>query len=257
MTGRGAVTAAPGHPVHSARAGASLLEQLQGVIERTYRMSTGIEDVGRFILGDHGYRRVYGGVPTIEKVEKVLASGGGDPGPRLLLRAEGEGFRAAIYYPDRLVRSLEAHPPTRGLSEANIDAFASFVEELDHLLCVASRLREQRAFTLLELELHANVTKYLVAELFLEAAQRARAARRPRPAGNRLAEAQRAWLRWHLFDKIEYADPDAEIRARYRDAARYAWRFLARIAGFAPQTRLAALREFHRRTHHQNLAALA
>ena len=78
MTGRVAVTSQPGRPGPSARAGASLLEQLQGVIERTYRMSTGIEDVGRFILGDDGYRRVYGSVRPVERVEKVakvLASG--------------------------------------------------------------------------------------------------------------------------------------------------------------------------------------
>jgi hypothetical protein len=251
----------------------SLLERLQGIIERTYRMSTGIEEIGRFVLGDDGYRRVYG---SVDPVQKVLAAGWAEPGPRLLLRHEGEGFRAAIYYPDRLVGRLETRPPTSGLDEENIDDFAAFVEELDHLLCVAARLRERRPFTLLELELHANVTKYFVAALFLGAARRARSSgatsrcasasppggsRRSgvgvSPRRDRLGATERAWLRWHLFDKIEYADADPEIRARYRDAARYAWRFLSRIERLPAERRLAALRDFHRRTHHQNLALLA
>jgi hypothetical protein len=37
----------------------SLLERVQGLLERTYRMETGVDDIGRFVIGDEGYRRLY------------------------------------------------------------------------------------------------------------------------------------------------------------------------------------------------------
>jgi len=226
--------------------GASLLERLQGIIERSYAMHTGIREVGKFVVGDAGYRRLYSKADILQRVSSGDAA---EPLPRLLLRASGPGaeaLRAVIYYPDALVRRLEAHPPTRGLDERNIDDFAAFVEELDHLLCVAQRVREGIPFSLLELELHANVTKYLAAELFLSLTR----------GVGWMGEAERSWLRYHLFDKRDFVEADSEVRSRYRDAARYGWRFLAGIEGLPAGRRLAALREFHHRTHHQKLAHL-
>jgi hypothetical protein len=225
--------------------GQSLLETLHGLIERTYAMRTGIDDVSGFVLGDDGYRRLYGSRPPSEKVVGAGSLFGVDEKrPRLLLRQApaGAAMRAAIYYPDALVRRLEAQPPSRGLDERNIDDFAAFVEELDHLLCVAQRVREGVPFSLLELELHANVTKYLAGWLFLDR------------KGGGPGSARRAWLKYHLFDKLEYSDGDPEVRTRYRDAARYGWRFIAALERMLPEARLDMLREFHRSTHHQKLA---
>lgn len=240
----------------------SLLETLQGIIERTYRMRTGIRDVGLFVLGDDGYRRLYGSAAVCEKVALPVGAGGD---ARLLLRLDSRSgaLRAAIYYPDAMVRRLEERSPARGLDDGNIDDFAVLVEELDHLLCVASRVGEGRAFSLLELELHANVTKYLAGALFLALSRSGAeggAGRRPPSAGrgpaSGLTEGERAWLRYHLFEKLEFADEDPEVRARYRHAARLGWRFLAGLEALHPSGRLAALRAFHRRSHEEKLAML-
>jgi len=252
----------------------SLLELLQGLIERTYRMDTGVAEIGRYVIGDEGYRRFYGHrPPSLRAPEESraarsaarlaagegAASGGGarpaqaGAAARVLVHDNPEGLAAHIYYPDLLIRRLEEAPPMRGLCDRNVDDFATFVEELDHFLFLAERARLKRPVSLLELELQANVTKYLVCALFLAGS----GDRRPR-GGARLAEEERRWLLYHLFEKIEFAEPDPLVRARYRDALRFARRFLDRLEHLpSASDRVARLRAFHAATHQQKIASLA
>jgi len=206
----------------------SLLEAVQGLLERTYAMRSGLPDVGRFLVGDAGFRRFYGN--GSELVRKVASTW---DGARLLVREGPEGLRATIYYPDALVARLEQRPPQHGLSEDNVDAFAALVEELDHLLLVAERASQGRPVTLFELELHANVSKQLVLERFLAGRSR------------RLGRPRRLWLRHHLFGKVRFCDEDREVRERYRDAARWAVKLLDSLASRSPRRKLATLRRFH------------
>jgi len=202
-------------------------------------MDSGVTDLGRFIVGDSGFRRLYRTV-----AQGGPASGAGD-GARTLIRETPEGLRACIYYPDALVRGLEAQPPQRGLDERNVDAFATLVEELDHLLVVAERVRLARPFSLFELELHANVSKHLVVSRFLAG------------SAGRLDDARRAWLRHHLFGKVRYCDADPDVRQRYRDAARWAVRLLDGLGGLVPAQRLALLRRFHAASVGDKLGCIA
>ena len=214
----------------------SLLEIVRVLLERTYRMRSGLADLSPFIIGDQGFRLLYGGATLVER-----ADAGAGTGARTLLRATDEGLRACIYYPDVLIRRLERFPPQRGLHEDNVDAFADLVEELDHLLLVAERSAQRQSVSLLELELHANISKYLVLSRFL--------------AGEaiRLSPGRRRWLRHHLFDKLRYRAEDREIHERYREAARWAMRFINRMAAIEPAERIEALRSFHRATFQQKV----
>jgi hypothetical protein len=228
----------------------SLLEQMQGLIERTYDLSTGIEDIGAFVIGDEGLRELYSGEKILRHPEPVIASEATqDPAraARMLAREEDGQLRLTLYYPDTLIEHLEAHHPLRGLDEGNIDAFAVFVEELDHLLHIAHRMRSGQEMTLLELEWQANVTKALVTRHLL--------ARRiaPRPLG----EAEEHWMRFHLFEKLEFAGDDPEIVARYREASRLALRTLAALDPLGPAARLTELRAFARRSFPDKLRSLA
>jgi hypothetical protein len=209
--------------------GGSLLERIKGLLERTYGMEAVVEDVGRFIVGDLGYRRLYGsgdGVAPVGSIEHL--------GAKTLIREADGDIRLCIYYPDALIRCLERHPPDRGVRDDNVDAFATLVEELDHLLCIAERVIQTRQLSLFELELHANVSKYLVLARFL-------AGRSPRIEARR-----RAWLRYHLFDKGVWCDEDPGVRLRYRDATRWAGQFLDRLGRLRPADRIDLLRDFHR-----------
>lgn len=210
--------------------GGCLVDVVHDLLVRTYAIRVGLADLGRFIVGDEGYRRLYGGGTELSAGSALARA----DGARTMVRETPEGVRLSVYLPDSLVRCLEGHPPQRGVDESNVDAFATLVEELDHLLCVAERAAEGRPVTLLELELHANVSKHLVLARFLAG------------RGHPLTPRQRAWLRWHLFDKGSYCDRDPEVRNRYREAARWAVRFLAALRPLRPAERVATLRRFHR-----------
>jgi hypothetical protein len=202
-----------------------LVEVLKSLIERTYGIPSLIGDLAPFIVGDEGYRRLYGG-------------GGMDEhgaGARVLVRESSGPLRAAFYCPDSLVRHLERFNPLHGLGDVNVQEFGVLVEEIDHLVTLASRASESRTVTLLELEYHANVTKYLAVMHFLG-----------RQSGRRrVAEPLRQWARHHLFEKLSREKGSAE--SRYREAARLAWQYLKIFETLTPRVRRFELRAFHRR----------
>lgn len=205
-----------------------LLVVVQDLLERTYRMETGLRDPASFVIGDRGLMRFY----RSEEIRTVVSSRM-PRGARTLVRETGEGMRASIYYPNALIRHLERFPPQYGVGDENVDEFAVLVEELDHLLLLAARSRQQREVSLLELELHANISKHLVLSRFLAGRSR------------RLGPRRRLWLRHRLFGGGRFREPLAEVRHRYRDAARLAVRFLDALTGIEPAERLRMLRRFH------------
>lgn len=200
----------------------SLVETIKSIIEMTYGIRPVIGDLGPFIVGDTGFRLFYG--------TEAARPG---PGARTLVRQSAAGVRAALYYPDALVSHLERFNPLLGLGDVNIDAFAVLVEELDHLLTVADRAVQGRPVSLLELEHHAGVTKYLTVLHFLG----------KQTGRRRIAEGLRAWARHNLFER--YSQEQGE--ERYRAAARLARRHVAYLETLSVEGRRSELRAFHRR----------
>lgn len=207
-----------------------LLARLQALIERTYDLPGG-PDAARFVIGDAGLSRLY-------------SVGEDERRPMVLIRFEGGSHHVRVYYPDRLVANLEEHDPARGLSEHNLGDFAAFTEELDHFLQVAACIARAREIAPVELELHANVTKVLVAWLFL-----ARTLRR-----DRLSPEERADVRKELLERGDFGSEKPELRDRYRAARRHALRFLRRLEGTAPAHRPPLLRRFSRAPLQEKLA---
>jgi hypothetical protein len=180
------------------------------------------------VIGDHGLRTLYG------RARGALIESGDGQGARLLVRETSAGVRASLYLPDAMIRRLEAFPPTRGVGEQNVDAFATLVEEIDHLVVLADRVCANRPVSRFELELHANVSKWLVLSRFVIGRR------------TRLRERDRLWLRWHLFRKHEWVEHDPRVRRRYRDASRHAVRFLDGWSRSSPASRrIDLLRRFH------------
>ena len=214
-----------------------LLLTLKSIIERSYGMPRVIEDVGPFLIGDEGYRARYRGRDGSLPATEV--------GARLLVRESGAPLRVALYYPDALVSHLERHSPLRGVGEVNIEAFAVLVEELDHLLTLASRAAEGRPISLLELEHHANVTKYLVVLHFLG-----------RQTGRlRIPDPLRRWARHHLFER--YAVGGGEGASRYREAASLAGRYVLFLESLHPEERPPELRAYQRRSFSETFRLIA
>ena len=212
----------------------SLLETLQSIIERSYGMPPVIEDIGKFVVGDAGVRELY---------PETAGAGDAPQRARVLVREAGTTLRAALYYPDALVRHLERFNPLAAIGDANIDAFAVFVEELDHLLVLAARAAEGRQVSLLELEHHAIVTKYLVVLHFLG----------KHTGRRRLPEALRRWARHHLFER--YAADEAG--GRYREAAHLARRYVDHLEGMTVAGRHDELRTFQKRPFSETMRIAA
>jgi hypothetical protein len=206
----------------------SLLESVRGLIERTYRIRSGLAEIGPFVIGDLGLRRFYVSARGGHAIESTDGQGA-----RTLVRETGRGVVACIYFPDAMIRQLEAYPPQCGVREENQAAFATFVEEVDHLLVLAERTLREWPVSLFELELHANVSKYLVLARFLAG------------SSDHLRADRRLWLRRRLFDGVRYCDEDPEVRRRYRDAARWSVQFIDGLSTLDPAAAIAALRRFH------------
>lgn len=219
--------------------GRALLLELQKLIERTYDLDTGISDITPFLIGDRGFREFYGQAQLVQKVGAAAPSQA-----RILLRESDGALRLSLYYPDSLVENLERFDPTRQLQDQNVDDFATLIEELDHFLTIADRHRGGAEMSLLELELHANVTKTLTLELFVARMRR----------DGPLREEDRIWVRHHLFEKGKFVDKDPEVQARYRDASALAVRYLDYLMTLKAVERVRELRRFHRRSHHEKLA---
>ena len=200
----------------------SLLARVQALIERTYAREA-FDAAECFIIGDEGLRRLHGA--------RFIDDAGR---PMLLVRFEGGAHHASVYFPDALIANLEVNDPGRGLCEANLQDFAAFVEEIDHLLAIVAAARRGRPVRAVELEIHANVTKVLVLSLFLA-----------RTLGTeRLSAGQRDELRFELLGRGDYASEEPHLRERYRDARRHALRFLARLDGTPAAQRPSLLRAF-------------
>ena len=208
-----------------------LIKELQKKIEKTYALDTGITNIEQYIIGDKGYEEFY----AKEEIRTVVNS---HSGAKVLLRNAGDTLKVSIYYPDALIRELEDNDPRLGIHDENIDLCASFVEELDHFLFIAQNYKSNRPFSLLELELQANVTKYLVLKYFIALQSRSL----------KLSKFDREYIRHHLFYKRQFDVEDTTERKRYEDAGKFGMMYTEQIDRLSHEERLRDLRRFSRMT---------
>jgi hypothetical protein len=148
--------------------------------------------------------------------EFVREPAGADGREALLLR-EGEGeLEMALLVPRAI---------------ANDDDWLQLAEGVSHFVYVANRARQELPATQLELELQAEVDKFVL--LVLEQA--------PYDRG----EAFEVHAR--LYENVRYLhDAGTELGDRYRTANDLAARFVRRLLSFGPETTHSALRRFYR-----------
>ncbi|KKM95256.1 hypothetical protein LCGC14_1190050 [marine sediment metagenome] len=209
-----------------------LIEELQRKIEKTYALDTGITNIEEFVIGNKGYKKFY----AKEKIKTVVNNSYSRS--QVFIRDVGNTLKISIYYPDELIKVLEDNDPRIGLHDDNIDACASFVEELDHFLFIAQNFKLNRPFSLLELELQANVTKYLVLKYFIALQSKS----------IRLSKSDKEYIRHHLFYKRKYDTDDPSERKRYEDAKIFGIIYTKYIDFLSHEDRLRDLRKFSRMT---------
>ena len=200
-----------------------VLQELQGLLSGIYDLPLRY-DVYDFLFTDP------------ERLPPDTRQSGTDE--QVLVREDGEGAAVGVYLDAQLLSRLAAADPLRALNAANIADYWTALEGVSHFLYLAWHAGHDRAVTLLELELQAEVDKY-VASWWLLCAQQPQ--RRPRE------------LHRLLFERTRVDAALAGDRAGlYREANRYAARFCRRLerelSGAARMRReaLAELRRFYR-----------
>jgi hypothetical protein len=168
---------------------ASILSRLQLGLEALYRVHTDLS-VDAFVIDDAQRRRA--GVARA-------------PREQLLVREEGGELGLALFVDGAALANLERNDPNLGLDDANFGDFCLALEGVSHFVYLALCAAGHRRVSALELELQAEVDKFVCCVLL-------------QGGGDE--------LRRRLYRKVRFHDDlDAEERDRYRTANAEAERY--------------------------------
>ncbi|MGD0678015.1 MAG: hypothetical protein ABSC94_21590 [Polyangiaceae bacterium] len=156
----------------------ALAKRVQGALERLYQLDR-VADVGDYVRGAEA----------------------GEREALLVYEADDGALEVSVRLP-----RLEA--------EADLDTMCQIIEGVSHFVYVVERARAGREASQLELEMQAEVDKWVVLGSALKA----------------FDAAQSALLRARLYERVAFMDaPGTEVGDRYRVANDTANRFLRRV----------------------------
>lgn len=181
----------------------SVLGRLQTRLEALYRIDTRLE-VDAFVVDEAARSRALApSGPTARRPREQL----------LVAQAGGEEVSLGLFLDRAAIDNLERHDPTARLSDRNFGDFCLAVEGLSHFIYVALCAAADRPVTALELELQAEVDKFVGGYLL--------------PARGLGGASE---LRQRLFDSSRLADDlDETERDRYRTASDQAHRYVGSL----------------------------
>jgi hypothetical protein len=200
------------------------LARVQRGLETLYRLDTGLT-VDDFVI-DESTREAFS--PTRRPREQLLAC-----------EVDGE-MNLALFIAPSVLENLAQHDPGNRLGNHNLGDFLLAIEGVSHFIYAIHCAQSDRPVTQLELELQAEVDKYVTCLLTTD----------PAPA-------QSERLRYRLFGDAEYEpDLDGEERDRYRAANDNAHRYAAWLEEtFVAPRRIPEMLAELRRFYRQGLAA--
>ncbi len=175
-----------------------MLDGLQGLLGDIYGLDLA-EDVRDFTITD----------PLLLKVWEAEGAREGDE--KLLVRQDGEYVDLALFLHDDLLARLAERDPVESLAAENLADFCLALEGVSHFVYLAWNAMADRCVTLLEMELQAEIDKYICARV-LSVRQR----------NNKLADD----LFHRLFGRLEFQPGlQADEHRRYICAANFARRY--------------------------------
>jgi hypothetical protein len=165
-----------------------------------------------------------------------LDAGGRNIEEKLLIAEENGEAEVCLYLEEELVERLTQNNPAARLNSENLEDFWTAFEGISHFTYYAWNAARGKSVTLLEMELQAEVDKFIATSLLLE------------QQGGPPARGLHQWL----FDlpRLDERLRDGE-RERYRRANRYAGRYCQRLApalarGVEAEGIMRELRHFYR-----------
>jgi hypothetical protein len=207
-----------------------LLAKLQTLLHELYALDVGY-GVDDFLITDAVFAR-------------ALDAGGRDVDEKLLIaEADGEA-EVALYLERELLDRLQQRDPLTALDAANLADFWAALEGVSHFTYYAWNAQREKPVTLFELELQAEVDKFVTTGMLL----RQQSGREPHE------------LHGWLFDKPRLdAQLSGEERERYARANRYAGKYCQRLApalmrGAGHEHTRRELRRFYRLSQTSKLA---
>jgi len=208
-----------------------LLTRLQSLISGIYDVSIA-HDVYDFLVTDRG--RLPAAAPTGESDEELFVGHTG----------EGGEVGVSLYLDPGLLERLKVADPLVRLHDGNVADYWTALEGVSHFLYLAWNAGHDRPVSLLELEMQAEVDKYVSSYWLM----------REQFPGRFPAE-----LLSVLFQRTRIDSRLARGReSLYRDATRYAQKFCRRLEqslrGDSEGEVLAELRRFYRLTNSRKLA---
>jgi hypothetical protein len=198
-----------------------MLDLLQRGLEQLYRIDPS-PDVREFIVDDERRQRM-----GLERM----------PREQLLLVESTPGeLEVGLFVDPRTLANLAKHDPRHGVGAHNLHDFCLAIEGVSHFLYVAFRARADIPVSGLELELQAEVDKFVTCVLLPNEPPRG--------------------LRVQLFENVRFAaDLSAEERSRYRTANDCAARYARSLdQRFVVQRRIPAMLAELRRFYRMSLA---
>jgi hypothetical protein len=180
-----------------------MLQLLQRQLNDTYQTDPGY-DVRDFLITDALTAKAIGGDTMLTNTSETL-----------LLREDDEGISLSLYLEAEILARLESMDPLNTLQAGQLDDLCKVIEGLSHFNYVVWRASCNRSVSLLELELQAEVDK------FVSTMQLAR---------NQGDADLLNVLHRRLFDNVSFHEElDREQAERYRAANEYAARFCRQL----------------------------
>ena len=175
------------------------LSPFQQRLEYIYGISTE-HDVDDFLITDRGLaEQLEGSTDTRVADEK------------LLLREQDDGIDLSLFLDSGLVDRLARDNPTDSLHDGNLADFCTALEGVSHFVHLVWRALESRVTSHLELELQAEVDKFISSVNLL---------------GQQGQKSAPPDLHRRLFEQVSFAnDLNETERQRYEEANRFAARY--------------------------------
>ncbi len=163
---------------------------------------------------------------------------------KLLVVQNGDEVELALYLDAELLERLREDDPTQRLHNGNIADFCTALEGVSHFLYLTWNAEYERGVSLLELEMQAEVDKYVSTAMLFGSQDE--------------GKIPRQLYTWLFDDPVFDESLDEDSRRRYRDANYYASRYCSQIESRyfrerRPGNLMNELRRFYRLPQHHKI----
>ena len=163
---------------------------------------------------------------------------------KLLVRQQANNLDLSLFLHDEVVRNIQENKPVQDIHEDNLEDFCLALEGVSHFLYLLWNASHERSVTMLEMELQADIDKFVTLIFCLEQQNK---------------QVKPGHLRRLLFETTRYHQQlDTHERQRYKDAndfaEKYCWKLESDyLSNRSRQQVLSELRQFYRLTQAEKI----